>query len=492
MRVSHGSGPPPCAAGRCVSSGVFHGPRAAGDASAQQFGRNKVEYVDFDFKVLDTEHFAVYYYSSEEASARLAARLAERWYARLSRVLGHSLRGRQPLILYGSQPEFAQTNVVAGLLGEGVGGVTESARRRIVLPFAPTLAETDQVLGHEIAHAFQFDMARGFGGLATWPLWAVEGMAQYLSIGAGDREAAMWLRDAVRFDLLPKRASQAALEFSPYRYGSAMWAYLAGRFGDRMMAEILGAGAGTFEKRMHKVTGVELEQLFSDWRAAAYETHRSQPADGPGDDPSPLLREAKAGRMQLGPSLSPDGRQAVFFSERDRLSLDLFLADTSSGAITRKLATTTATARFESLQPIRSAGSWSPDGDRFVFAAIVRGQPALVTLDMSRDGRDRQIELPQLGQVLTPVWSPDGRSIAFSALTAGATDLYIYDLEAGTLRQLTNDRFSDLQPVWSPDGREISFVTDRYSTDLASLDVRPAPARDVRHVDLGHPCAPRD
>ena len=449
------------------------------DASAQQFGRNKVEYVDFDFKVLDTEHFAVYYYSSEEASARLAARLAERWYARLSRVLGHSLRSRQPLILYGSQPEFAQTNVVAGLLGEGVGGVTESARRRIVIPFAPTLAETDQVLGHEIAHAFQFDMARGFGGLTTWPLWGVEGMAQYLSLGADDREAAMWLRDAVKFELLPKRASQAARAFSPYRYGSAMWAYLAGRFGDRVLAEILSAaGAGTLEQRIRKVTGVELEQLFADWRAAAYETYGVQPAGDSGDcrqrdDPSLLLRGAKAGKVQLGPSLSPNGRDAIFFSERDRLSLDLFLADTSTGAITRKLATTTATARFESLQAIRSAGSWSPGGDRFVFAAIAHGQPALVILDVSGSGRDRQIELPQLGQVLTPAWSPDGRSIAFSSLTAGATDLYVYDLESGTLRQLTNDHFSDLQPVWSPDGREIAFVTDRYSTDLASLTFGP-------------------
>src|SRR5262245_41355379 len=179
-------------------------------ASAQPFGGNKVEYADFDFKVLDTEHFAVYYYSSEEASARIAARMAERWYTRLSRVLGHALKNRQPLILYGSQPEFAQTNVVAGSLGEGIGGVTESARRRIVMPFAPTLAETDQGLGHEIAHAFQFDMAKGYGGLTMWPLWGVEGMAQYLSLGADDREAAMWLRDAVKFDLLPKRASQAA------------------------------------------------------------------------------------------------------------------------------------------------------------------------------------------------------------------------------------------------------------------------------------------
>ena len=35
--------------------------------------------------------------------------------------------------------------------------------------------------------------------------------------------------------------------------------------------------------------------------------------------------------MQLGPSLSPDGKHAVFFSERDRLSLDLFLADVKGG-----------------------------------------------------------------------------------------------------------------------------------------------------------------
>jgi Tol biopolymer transport system component len=460
----------------------FIGPGSL-DASAQQFGRNKVEYVDFDFKVLDTEHFAVYYYSSEETSARLAARLAERWYARLSRVLGHDLRGRQPLILYGSQPEFAQTNVVSGLLGEGVGGVTESARRRIVLPFAPTLAETDRILGHEIAHAFQFDMARGYGGLTMWPLWAVEGMAQYLSVGAGDHEAAMWLRDAIRFDLLPKRASQAARAFSPYRYGSAMWAYIAGRFGDRVMGEILTAkGGGTLERRIRRVTGIELEQLFADWRAAAYATGSPQPAADPDNgpsplrpgDPSPLLLGAKAGKVQLGPALSPSGRDAIFFSERDRLSLDLFLADTTTGAITRKLATTTATARFESLQAIRSAGSWNPSGDQFVFAAIAQGQPALVILDVSGSGRDRQIKLPQLGQVLTPAWSPDGRRIALSALKAGATDLYVYDLDRGTLRQLTSDHFSDLQPVWSPDGRELSFATDRYSTDLALLTFGPS------------------
>src|SRR5262245_18047536 len=159
-------------------------------AYAQHFGKNKVEYVDFDFRIFETEHFSVYHYSREEAGARIVARLAERWYARLSRVLGHQLEGRQPLILYGSQPEFAQTNVVTGFLGEGVGGVTESARRRIVMPFAPTLAETDRILGHELTHAFQFDIARRYRTGLAWPLWWVEGLAQYLALGAADAETA--------------------------------------------------------------------------------------------------------------------------------------------------------------------------------------------------------------------------------------------------------------------------------------------------------------
>jgi hypothetical protein len=72
--------------------------------SAQYFGQNKVQYRTFDFKVLTTEHFDIYYYPEEEAAARDAARMAERWYARLARVLDHQLSSRQPLILYASHP----------------------------------------------------------------------------------------------------------------------------------------------------------------------------------------------------------------------------------------------------------------------------------------------------------------------------------------------------------------------------------------------------
>src|SRR5688572_27962984 len=108
----------------------------ADPSSAQYFGRNKVQYERFDFQVLTTEHFDIYYYPEEEAAVRLAARMAERWYTRLSELLRHELSSRQPLILYASHPHFQQTNAIEGQLGEGTGGVTESLKRRVILPFA--------------------------------------------------------------------------------------------------------------------------------------------------------------------------------------------------------------------------------------------------------------------------------------------------------------------------------------------------------------------
>src|SRR5688572_24133946 len=130
----------------------------ASAADAQYFGRNKVQYRSFTFEVLKTEHFDVYHYPEEAEAAKLASRLAERWYSRLSRFFNHELRGRQPIILYAASAHFRQTNAIEGLIGEGTGGVTEAMKRRVVLPMSGSLAETDHVLGHELVHAFQFDL----------------------------------------------------------------------------------------------------------------------------------------------------------------------------------------------------------------------------------------------------------------------------------------------------------------------------------------------
>jgi Tol biopolymer transport system component len=472
----------------CVVCLFFGVPAFVPPAHAQYFGRNKVEYTDFDFRILTTEHFDVYYYEREARAARIVAQLAERWYARISRVLQHRFDRRQPLVVYGSQAEFAQTNVVSGLVPDSVGGVTESLRRRIVMPFAPTMAETDRVLGHEIVHAFQFDIARRYGGGLGQPLWFVEGMAEYLARGTADAESGLWLRDVVRSDRLPRKQSEAARQLSPYKYGHAFWSYIGHRFGDEVLEKALKPDKKhrRVADRMRYATGVDLETLHVDWRKSVYESHSAARGTG-------RLELWSRDGMQLGPSLSPNGKQAIFFSERDRLSLDLFLADVKSGRIIRKLATTVANAQFDSLQSLRSTGAWSPEGDWFAFPAVRQGRATLMLVAMHDGQQNRELVFDRLGQVLTPTWSPDGKSIAFSALAGGFTDLYTFDLATNTLHQLTDDAPADLQPAWSHDGDTIAFITERYSSDveawrfglpqLALLDVETRYVRQVAVAD---------
>ena len=90
-------------------------------AQAQYFGRNRVQYSSFDFKIIQTEHFDVYYYERERVAAMDAARMAERSYARLSKVLNHDFRERKPIILYASHSDFQQTNALGEPPSEGTG-----------------------------------------------------------------------------------------------------------------------------------------------------------------------------------------------------------------------------------------------------------------------------------------------------------------------------------------------------------------------------------
>src|SRR5262245_59317455 len=291
---------------------------SASTAHAQYFGQNKVQYEQFKFKVKATEHFDIYYYPEEQQAVELAARMAERWYARLSRVLRHDLSSRQPIILYAAHPHFQQTNAIEGDIGEGTGGVTEMFKRRVVLPFAGGLAETDHVLGHELTHAFQYDIAakedaegRPTGpGVLSLPLWFIEGMAEYLSLGPVDSSTALWVRDASSREKMPSIKKLGDPDFFPYRYGHAFWAYVAGRWGDSAVCDMLRATgpSGDVNSALAEVLGTDADTLTKDWHAETQKTYAAlfESTRKPETFAKTLENEkTSGGSLNVAPALSP-------------------------------------------------------------------------------------------------------------------------------------------------------------------------------------------
>jgi len=451
-------------------------------AQGQYFGTNKIQYKTFHFEVLTTDHFDIYFYPEERGAAERAGRMAERWYARLSRILSLHLSGRQPIVLYASHPDFEQTNVISGALGEGTGGVTEATKRRIVLPLAGTLAESDHVIGHELVHAFQYDLSEhisrtegdGGRGIAPLPLWFVEGMAEYLSLGPIDPHTAMWVRDAAREGALPTIRQLGNSKYFPYRWGQAFWAYVAGRYGDQTVGELLDAAEreGTVDAAIKRVLKIEPSELSKDWQASIHAA--CDPIIARAHAPDSFGRRITAakgptGELNVSPSISPDGSQVIYFSERNLLSVDMVLADVGSGRVVRTLVRTALDPHFSTLQFINSAGSWSADGGLFAFGAVSNGSAELVIQDIGSARIEREIPFAMLGEIFSPTWAPDGHAIAFSATSGGTSDLFIYDLRTSSLLRLTDDAYGDMQPAWSPDGRSIAFVTERFGGDLALL-----------------------
>lgn len=446
--------------------------------NAQYFGRNKVQWEHFDFKVLKTEHFDIYYYDREADVVNDVGRQAERWYTRLSRTFNHTFN-RKPIVLYANSADFQQTTTTSELIGEGTGGFTDPFMNRVVLPLTGDYAENDHVIGHEMVHVFQFDIAASITNnrrrfnLEMMPLWIVEGMAEYFSKGRVDPLTAMWIRDAEVHNHLPSlRQLERDPYYFPYRYGQAILAYIGGRFGDDAVVRyFLQAGMTNPESAFDRALGVPAKQLFTDWQEAAHELYAPIVADRPSEPGTPLIgsKAGSRGNLNVGPAYSPDGKYIAFLSTRDIFDIDLFLADAQSGKVLRRLASTDRNGHFESLRFIDSAGSWSADSRRLAFVTFQHGDNYLGMVDVD-SGKVSTVRVPGIDAISSVAWSPDNKTLVLSGQATGVSDLFLFDTETMEVHRLTNDKYADLQPAFSPDGRTVAFVSDRGNGPEANLE----------------------
>lgn len=440
-------------------------------AHAQYFGRNKVQYDQFDFQSFKTDHFEIFFYPEEQEAVSDAGRMAERWYQRHSRTFLREFYKRKPIIFYANDADFHQTNAINGNLGEGTGGVTESLKERVVMPMTGSYRETDHVLGHELVHSFQYDIALSKTDSLRFafqlvPLWLTEGMAEYFSVGRLDAHTAMWMRDAALRDDLPTiEKITRDMSYFPYRYGQAYLAYIGGKYGDAAVANLFKlSGQVGVDSAFVYTLGITADSLSTEWIQNVKDTYLPLTVDRDSADVAGrkvLSPDIDAGKMNIAPVLSPDGQYVAFLSEKDLFEINLFIADANTGEVIRKLKSGNRDAHFDAIRFIASAGSWSPDGRDFAFITFVDGDNEISILDWTKGSVKQRISVAGVSAITNLAWSPDGKSLAFSGMDGGISDLYLLEMATGNVRQLTNDRYADLQPAWSPDGKFLAFTTDR-------------------------------
>lgn len=445
--------------------------------SFAQFGRNKVQYKTFDWYYIQTTHFDIYFSLEGDKLAEFAAKASEDALRAIERKINYRINNRITLILYYSQNDFQETNVIDQYLSEGIGGFTELFKNRVVLPFTGSYKDFRHVIHHELVHAVMNDMFYG-GSIQNviannisirFPIWFSEGMAEYLSLG-WDTNTDMFIRDAATSEYLPDIPNLD--NYFAYRGGQSVIHYIAGKYGEEKIGELMNRikSKGNVEEGFKASIGLDIKELNERWKKEIKREYWPEIAfrKDPDEFAKRLTDHRKDGGFyNINPALSPSGDKIAFISNRD-FYFDVYLMDASDGKILKRLVKGNRSADFEELNILTPGLSWSPDGKRIALSAKSSGADVLYIID-AESGKSETIPFKFEG-ITNVAWSPSGRFIALSGHNSSQSDIYVYDFETKTIDNITDDIFTDLDPAWSPDESKIYFASDRKDMLTEQID----------------------
>ncbi|MBO6620759.1 MAG: PD40 domain-containing protein [Balneola sp.] len=434
------------------------------------YGKNRVQYEDFEWRYLQSKHFDVYYYGSKNYKlAEFASMSVESAYKQLKDDFDHELSDRISVIIYDSHNDFSQTNVVnLPSSAEGIGGVTDKYKNRMTIPFDGEYSDFRRTIHHELVHAVFNDMFYG-GSLNSiiqnniqlvFPLWFEEGLAEYTALG-WDTNTDMFVRDAVINNYLPPLRYLSG--YYAYRGGQSFWNYIVEEYGREKIAEILQSikTSRSLEYGLTTSLGMNIEDLSKAWTEALKKRYYPEVAERQRADAlaTLLTKRGDFGTYNTSAAISPQGDKVAFITN-SRGYFDVVVISTINGRKLKTLIRGEDNPDFEELNILNPNLAWSPDGSKVALSTKTKGRDDIAIIDYNTKNIEK-LKFPSIDAIGSVSWSPDGSKIAFDGNIGPFQDIFIYDLSSKELNNLTKDIYSDREPAWSEDSKSVFFVSDR-------------------------------
>ncbi len=435
---------------------------------ATSFGRNKVQYENFEWYYITTPHFTVYHTSEFQYLAEIAEGVLEQKLKEIQDDLGYKVKQPIPIIIYPSPNSFLETNVTLQILTEGIGGFTELFKNRIVIPFNGSYKDFKHVLEHELTHAVSFDMIYGrspgtllsTASFFNMPLWFAEGLSEYESIG-WDYESDMYIRDALFNDRIAPPDMLGG--FFLYKEGQSIVRFIANKYGGQKLGEIIGKGKVhvSMDKALEASLGIDTHELYKEWLTYIQKTYYPEikNRDLVDEIATQITFHKKDGSyFNTQPVYSPAGAKVAFFSDKDDY-VSLYIKDILKDEV-RRLIKGARSSEDEQLHPFTSSITWSPDGKDIAYVSRSKGKDVINIVDVKSGDKIKVVDLKSIKSITNPAWSNDGTRIAFAGLQDDRRDVYIYNLDYSNFQRLTSDIYDDIEPAWSLNDQTIAFASD--------------------------------
>lgn len=465
------------------------------------FGRNKVQYEKFDWKVLKTTHFDIFYYDDFGELAEIGANYAEEAYDEYKVKFNEVVNRRIPLIFYNTHQHFQQTNATAGFIPEGVGGFFEFFKGRVVIPHLGSLEQFKHVIRHELVHVFTVEKVlrsmedhrlpeRGYP-----PLWFIEGIAEYWSY-KWDNQAEMLLRDAVPNGYYARLKDIDAIygSYLMYKEGQKFLEFVSLEYGEDKILALLDNfwRFRKFTEVIEFVFGETIDVIDNKWDYYLKQKY------------FPLYKEKyphfinSKKLTDFGFNFSPtyyedkEEKSVYFIGNHNGYSSIYKLRyniDTTGFVEPERIIEGEKEEVFEAFHSLTASLTVSKQG---VMAFVTKSGPTDVLHTYSIKDKEiiNTLRFDELLTISSPKFSPNGNLIVFTGTDRkGYPDLYTYDLINKKLNRITNDYYLDKDPIFNADGTKIIFSSDRTTgiykqkTNIFELDLTSKNIRYITYAD---------
>jgi hypothetical protein len=456
-----------------------------GNADAQvnavEFGKNRVQYEKFKWRYYQTRNFNVYFSQNGLALGKYAAQLAEKELPQLEDFVEYGSQRRINIVVYNSFNDLQQSNIGLGMDWQNTGGVTKFVNNKMIVYFNGDHENLRKQIRQGIAKTLVENLLFGddLGEFASnqalldLPKWLTDGYVMYAAENWSPE-----LDDKLKSALLSgdyRNFYQFAFD-RPELAGHAFWHYIADNYRKdnvtyfiylaRIYKSLNSASMKVTKKKFKEVLAEfmdkESDKYYKDLRG------RRNTPKGSIVALEEVGKDLDYYRFQPNPNPRNNTYAVVRFKKGIyRIELEDF------GYKRKILLQSGVLDNQNEVNPNYPQLAWDPKGEKLVVVYMKRNTLQMFVYDLVKRLKTTKQGLPEeLDQVNDVKYMLDQNTLLLSAVKNGHSDIFVYKIQEGTLQQITDDVYDDLDPTFAafPGKTGIIFSSNRPSGNAPNKD----------------------
>ena len=463
-----------------LALGVLAGQFIFAQLGTVEFGKNRVQYKKFKWAYYQTDNFNSYYSENGEPLAKYVAQLAEKELPDIEGFVEYGLQRRANIVIYNSFNDLEQSNIGLNLDWQSTGGTTKLVNNKMLVYFSGDHANLRRQVRSGIARILLDNVLFGddLGEFAANQ--ALLDLPKWLTDGYVDYAAENWsteLDDELKSAMLSgKYRNFYQLAFDkPMLAGHAFWYYISERYKKENVTYFLYLARvyRNLNSASNRIAKKKFKEVLKDFMA--YEGDRY-------DKDIRGRRNAPKGFVQTVEEINNDKKFFRYSPNPAPRSQTYAITEFKKGLycvalyenfINRKVLLKNGVRSNENeLNPNYPLIAWDGKGLNLAVVYSSEGKIKLFVYDLLAKYKRVKQDLPDFEQIQSMQFMLDKNTLLFSAVRHGQSDIYVYKIEQGTIEQVTNDVYDDLEPTFVafPSKSGILYSSNRPSATAKTGD----------------------